>query len=547
MVITVYRDESCTDILGSGIVGEYRELIYAGTSAHDSSSTFTLDGKTYPVRQIWDYIQSTVYPESEPTKIQMDDIHDDDYHYLYLTPNLRIRYKMNRSNIHSYRLYWHSWQWKSPNSNEWVNLSAWHESPISQMYAPPEISFRTAETAKNASSIYQNYLCIDVTYKDSTGQSTINRRATFGFSNFDILYGVGYESGKYKPKTGNTTKRAGTGTGRYPNNRVPALPTAAINTAFSAILGRGNGLTYYRLDGDCMQAITEFLYDTTLTLKFRNSQYRDAIASLVFIPFNVTANVTNTQRTIYLANKPIYPNSACDIITEPLREIDFGVIDLSAADIGYKTFADYTQTTATLYLPCYGAVNIAMQNIANGLLFLTAVLDVRNGNILYRLETQGQEDETPVLYGQYTGNCGLPVPIGGSNSSASVVGAIASIGTVATGVATANPFAIISGTASLAQPSPPDIDKSGAMQPQAAAIGTPVPVLQIAKHIMLQPPKWGEINGYPSAGLDTDEQYKLSDFAGYFQAAYCDVSGIDGATDTEKQEIEQLLKGGVFL
>ncbi len=547
MIITVYRDGSCTDILGSGIVGEYRALIYAGASAHDTSSTFTLDGKQYPVRQIWHYSQSTVYPESEPTKIQMDDIHDDNYHYLYLTPNLRIRYKMNRNSIHNYYLYWHSWQWKNPTTNEWTNLSAWYESPITQMYEPPEICFRTAETAQNASTTHKNYLCIDVTYKNSTGVSTITERASFGFSNFDILYDVGYESGKYKPKTGNTTKRAGTGTGRYPNNRIPALPTASINAAFSAILGRGDGLTYYRLDGDCMQAITEFLYDTTLTLKFRNSQFRDAIASLVFIPFNVTANVTNTLRTIYLANKPIYPNSACDIITEPLREIDFGVIDLSAADIGYKTFADYTQTTATLYLPCYGAVNVAMQNIANGLLFLSAVLDVRNGNILYRLETQGQDDETPVLYGQYTGNCGIPVPVGGANASPTVLGAIASIGTVATGVATGNPLSIVGGVSSLAQQTAPTIDKSGAMQPQAAAIGTPVPVLQIAKHIMLQPPKWGEINGYPSAGMDTDEQYTLSEFSGYFQAAYCDVSGIDGATDAEKAEIEQLLKGGVFL
>lgn len=545
MILTVYRDESCTDILGSGIVGEYRALIYTAIGT-DRNGTITLDGKQYPVRQIWRYNASTVTPESEPTKIQMDDIHDGSYHYLYLTPDLRIVYRMNRNSIHDYYMYLLSAQYRV-DGGAWTALTQSSESPVSQMYAPPEISFRTAETAQNASQTYKNYLCIDVTYKDRTGQSTITRRAEFGFSNFDLLYQNGYESGKYKPKTGNTTKRAGTGTGRYPNNRVPALPTASINAAFSAILGRGDGLTYYRLDGDCMQTITEFLYDTTLTLKFRNSQFRDAIASLVFIPFNVTANVINTLRTIYLANKPLYPNSACDIITEPLREIDFGVIDLSAADIGYKTFADYTQTTATLYLPCYGAVNIAMQNIANGLLFLTAVLDVRNGNILYRLETQGQDDETPVLYGQYTGNCGLPVPVGGANANSTVLGAIASIGTVATGVATGNPLSIIGGVSSLAQQTAPTIDKSGAMQPQAAAIGTPVPVLQIAKHIMLQPPKWGEINGYPSAGMDTDEQYKLSEYTGYFQAAYCDVSGIDGATDDEKQEIEQLLKGGVFL
>ena len=64
---------------------------------------------------------------------------------------------------------------------------------------------------------------------------------------------------------------------------------------------------------------------------------------------------------------------------------------------------------------------------------------------------------------------------------------------------------------------------------------------------MLNPPKFAELRGKMSAGNDSETQYTLSDFTGYFQAAAVDVSGISGATDAEKAEIESLLKSGVYL
>ena len=354
----------------------------------------------------------------------------------------------------------------------------------------------------------------------------------------------------YTPDTG-TTRRGGTGPGYYPNSVIPALPTGAINSAFSSVLGTGNGLTYYKLTGNSLVEITEFLYDTTLNLKFRNSQYRDAVASVIWIPYNVQADVTNSLGIVYLANKSITVSGGCDFVTTPLKEIDFGEVNLTAGNIGFKGYADYIHTTATLYLPCFGAVNIDMATIANGILHLRGVIDVRNGNILYRLETQGELDDTPVLYGQYNGNCGIPVPIGGANASPSILGAISSIGTIGVGVASGNPLNIVGGISSLASQTAPDIDTAGAMQPACAALGTPVPILQIKKHVLSAPPDFAAITGIPADG-STDGVYNpdvktLGDYSGYFQAAECDVSGIAGATESEKAEIEMLLKSGVFL
>lgn len=545
---TLYTDAECTLIAASGFIGEYRRIYGVVPSITTEALNRTYpNGTTVRQYQIANYNQSTVYAD-EPTQIPLTITPTDTMQYLYFTPTARIEFHCYGS-IGNCTVGYFNFEYDYGNGFTWVAPA---RSSNYTVYKPKYIILRTGTIAQfnsygNIVTIDKNaWLGIDLVYEDSQGRET-TERCMVAISDYELFLDKTSDTKPYKPKTGNTTKRAGTGTGYYPNSRIPALPTNAINAAFASVLGVGNGLTYYKLTGDCLSAITEFLYDTTLTLKFRNSEYRDAIASLVFIPYNVQADRINTKRTIYLANRGIYPNDSCDFITTPLREIDFGEINLTAETVGYKTFADFTLTTATLYLPCYGAVNLDMHSIANGILHLRAVIDVRNGNILYRLETQSGVDDLPVLYGQYSGNCGIPVPVGGANAGATLLGAVSSIGTVATGIATGNPLSIVGGVSALAQQTAPTIDKSGALQPAAAAYGTPVPVLQIMKKIMLAPPEWGTVNGFLSGGKDGETEYTLSDFTGYFRAAACDVSGIDGATEQEKQQIKNLLESGVYL
>lgn len=544
--ITLYSDRDCTQVVGSGLIGEWINIQGYNPMSSTFSTTVNIDGENVRFTQLYNYYASTV-KQGEPTEIIIPYTNNDTMREFFITPNCGFTitcYKRgtNSAVIRMGRFFMYIDDTRHILAGTDYTVTGTISGDIAC-----RIIFRTGKTAKYSDIIvgHGNFFGFDLISFDNQGREETHR-CIMAVDNADKFIREG-KTEPYKPETGNRSKRSGTGTGYYPNNPIPALPTESINAAFSAVLGRGNGLTYYRMDGDCLEKLTEFLYDTTLTLKFRNSEFRDAVASIVFIPYNVTADVINHKRIIYLANKGIYPNSPCDVITRPFREIDFGYVDLTAANVGYKTFADYTQTSATLYLPAYGAVNIDMSAFAGGLLHLRGVLDVRNGNILYRLESQASEDDLPTLYGQYTGNCGLPVPIGGANSSPTVLGAIASIGTVATGIATGNPLSIVGGVSSLAQQTAPSVDKSGAMQPAAAGIGTPVPVLQIRKKIMLNPPKFAELRGKMSAGNDSDTQYKLSDFTGYFQAVAVDVSGISGATDAEKAEIESLLKGGVYL
>lgn len=558
--LTLYLDESCTEILGSGFVGRYSKIYGSVPSVNTESKTVTIDDEQVKFTGLFHYNQSTIDSTEAtefiiPMSLEPENNGETNDVYLYFTPYSRIHIRLKKNNNGRRIFSGYNFGYKD-NNNQWQSCTNWHEPSVSNYSnnIPFSISFRTAKTASYNSygTIIDvqnnNFMGFDVHTINST-QHAETSRCLMAIAPFDKFY-RDKEEEPYTPDTG-TPRHGGTGSGTYPNSAIPALPTGSINAAFSSVLGTGNGLTYYKLTGNSLNEITEFLYDCSLSLKFRNSQYRDAIASLVFVPFNVGADVTNTLGIVYLANKSITVSGGCDIILNPLKEINFGEINLTANNIGYKSFADYIHTTAVLYLPCVGNINIDMSAFTGGILSLRGVIDVRTGNILYRLESRAEMDDIPVLYGHYNGNCGIPVPIGGANNGVSILGAISSIGTIGVGVATGNPLNIVGGISGLATQTAPTIDTAGAMQPNTAAMGTPVPVLQIRKRVMCAPPDYAEISGIPSDstidGVYDSERKTLSGYSGFFKAAECDVSGISGATESEKAEIEMLLKGGVYL
>lgn len=421
------------------------------------------------------------------------------------------------------------------------------------MYDPPIVSFRTLKKgAKYRTGTYphysdipvdsENFIGVDITYIEIGQSAKTTRRCFIGVSRADKLL-TELEPEPYVPK-GGRVKRGGTGTGYYPNSRIPALPVAAINNAFSEILGTGNGLTYYKLTGTAFRDLTSFLYGNTKNVE----KYRDCLVSAMFVPINVSTTV-NPLNLIYFGNKSIaVSDGSANYVTRPIQEIDFGEINLTAYNVGYKNFADITNTSATLYLPCYGAVNIDMKNLSGGIMTLHAAVDVRNGNIFYRVETQGPEDDVPVLYGQYNGNCGIPVPVAGMTSNPDLIGIASSVGTVAVGVATANPVVMAGGALSAAKQITPSVDKAGALQPLGAAFSTPVPMLEIEMQRMVKPYGFDELAGLPSVGSNKEANSTVKTFVGkgYFECMLIHAD-IPGATDAEKEEIERLFKEGVIL
>lgn len=560
MNVTLYSDAECKTVFKSGYVGEWSHILgNTGSTGSSTSNTadHTVEGETVTFRQLCYFNESTVSNATHtPTDIVLNITTSNTVQTLYFTTKACLKVYCYKSGTIT-EFYCDGFY--QDYGNGFVKVTN-IPSPHIQSYnnKPIILRFRYSANGYYKSSSggsehkypQEGFFGFDVVSYNNQGSAVVDR-CRYAVAPYD-KYMVWGDIPDYKPPKGNR-RGGGKGTGYYPNSTIPALPTSAINAAFSSVLGRGNGLTYYVLTGDALENLTEFLYDCGLTAKFRNSEYRDAVASVIFVPVNVVPDVTNTKNIIHLANKAItVDNGTCNIVTQPLVEFDFGVIDLSANNIGYKNFADIAYTSATLYLPCFGCVNIDMSSVAGGLIYLRGVVDVRNGNILYRVETQSEMDKNPVLYGQYNGNCGIPIPIGGANAQKDILGAVTSIGAIGVGLATGNPVAALVGAGGLISSAPPpSIDHSGAMQPAAAVYGTTVPILQVRKHLVNPPPKYKEMWGIPSDGSNDGEyddmKYTLRDFTGYFEAAHCDVTGISGATDDEKAEIENLLLEGVWI
>lgn len=548
--ITLYRDDQCTDVLTSGVLGAYTDIYgtVPSISTYYGSYRFEGDDADTSVVYMINYNQSTIPQNDVATAMTLDVTEDSSqYSYAYFTPNFRLRYRVLKSGVHDYSLSLGPFYYQL--NGTWVTLA--HNSNWNQggMYDPPKIYLRTLAEGAHYRSYgtnividSKNYMGVDIEYT-TTGQDKQTYRGFIVISRTDKLF-TQADPKPYTPPDGRA-RRSGGGQGYYPNSDIPALPTVGINNAFDNVLGRGSGLTYYKLTGNSFVDITKFLYGGNLTKVFTGDTYRDAIASVIFIPLDVSTQVSNTLGLVYLANKSIAVSGGCNIVTRPLQELYFGSINLTAETFGYQNFADFTQTQAVLYLPCYGCVNLDMRYIAGGIIDLRGVVDVRNGNILYRLETRSSQDARPVLYGQYTGNCGIPVPIGGANASPTILGAASSIGSVAVGLSSGNMLGAFSGLQSFVNGFAPSVDKSGALQPMCAGYGTPEPILQISMQIMVKPPKYDDLTGIPSGGTN-DDGYQVSDYHGFFRAAQCHID-IPDATDQERAEIESLLKQGVIL
>lgn len=552
--VTLYRDEECKDVIGSGFVGEYK-TIYGYTPSVVVTATdikFPDDETATAVYYLRDFGLSTINDKSESSDFNLDVTEESGhYDYAYFSSIFRMKYRIGKEGGHQYYSEFGPFQYLD--NGQWKNIGSGNPEGQGNMYDPPIVSFRTLKTgAKYRIGTYphysdvvidsENFIGVDITYVEIGQPSKTTRRCFIAVSRADKLF-IAPDPEPYKPQTGNRGKKS-TGTGYYPNSVIPNLPTAALNDALDSVLGRGSGLTYYKLTGSALEEVTECMY-----MPFNLNKHRpEAFASCILIPCAVNTE-QNTRNIVYLADKSITINrgGTCNFVTRPLHEIDFGEINLTAENIGYTDFADITHTSAVLYLPCVGGINIDLAFMQGGQLKLEAVIDARNGNILYRLLSRASEDDLYVLYGQYSGNCGMPLAICGG-STGDIIGTVRGISSTMAGALSGNPLSFVAAGLGLASSITASVvDKSNLIQPACGVYGTNKPFLIISKAIKLAPPKYEEIIGRCSAGYDEDEKYLFGNFigTGFFQASACHTDSV-GATNKECEEIERLLLEGVF-
>ena len=349
----------------------------------------------------------------------------------------------------------------------------------------------------------------------------------------NVFEGMKNYEESYLPTTGNVT-RGGTGSGYYPHNAPEGANFAQMvterNNALSATMGSGKGLSWYKMSASGFSSSLAFAYGSD---SFMGEISADKRLAAYVGAYMLPVVVSGTDSPFWLADDVRNFGSNCKIINTRLVYGDCGTIDLS--EYGYDDYNDFVNTSASIFLPFVGQINIDINAIARGTINIKYIVDICNGNIAYWVYTSSMQGAGELLYGVYTGNCAIQVPTTGVYNG-NVLEKILNAGTA---IASGDYV----GIAKVAVESVTDVrvNRGGGIDTNSTSISRYQPRLDITKKEILRADQYKEITGIPAFVTK-----RLSELHGFVQILEADLASIDGE-EQEKAELMALLKEGVYL
>ena len=374
----------------------------------------------------------------------------------------------------------------------------------------------------------------------------------------DPIYMCAFEDGlltlsdgeQKAPNTPNkTTRRGGMGTGSYPNRVNGERMNVAIRNGSTSYGGNGNGLTYYRLTKGALHAVLNKVYQIGIAKD--NVYLRQCLVCAYLLPdLTITAD---TGYGVSVANErvPVGQVEIYDLehISQP-RTAYYDFTNNDAYSVGWDNYTDFTNTKLTLYLPFVGAINIDVNACQYSRLSVTYYIDVYNGNIVYWVYTRSYSSSTDTLYGVFSGNCAIQIPLYGVGESGSILGKVTNtVNAVATGAAavmTGNPrmaVKAVGDTMSAVESAIPTytVERNGTIDTNSVSLQGWRISLKISK------PKVLRCDSVQLIGLPSYYKAKISELpSGYHVVGAVDVDTIPNATAAEKEEIRRILMGGFY-
>lgn len=210
---------------------------------------------------------------------------------------------------------------------------------------------------------------------------------------------------------------------------------------------------------------------------------------------------------------------------------------------------DYTQCSVEIYLPYVGVREIDVDLAVNYTLTLYANIDRWTGDILYSLYATNKLSSYKYMTSEFvayrwTGNCAKQVPLGKVDNSSAILSLLGMPIKATMGVVTGGAVggAIATGGALLNTDLSPIVQSSGSIAGSVGRMDLKYPYLIIKRGVPSYPNNWRTEFGAPRY-----QELRVGDISGYTEFAEIHADDIPGATDSEKAEIENLLKSGVFI
>ena len=331
----------------------------------------------------------------------------------------------------------------------------------------------------------------------------------------------------YKP--GGTSTKGG-GKGKFDRTgdaiAIPSLPqVSAVDTGF---------ITIYNPSLSELHSLAQYMWSGAFDMDAYRKIFADpmqCILGMSIVPVAVPNGSSTVVRVGNISTGVSMTRAASQYV-----EVDCGSLTVNEFWGAYLDYDPYTK--AEIYLPYVGTHPISVDDIMGQTVQVVYHVDILSGACCAYVKCGNS-----VLY-SFVGQCSCSVPISGQDWTNVLNGALSiasSIGTmVATGGASA-PMSIANMAMAAVNSFKPNIEKSGALGGMGGMMGIQTPYLILSRPRQARPDDQNIFTGYPSF-ITSD----LSDLVGYTEVEHIHLHDIP-ATQTELDEIENLLKRGVLL
>ena len=262
----------------------------------------------------------------------------------------------------------------------------------------------------------------------------------------------------------------------------------------------------------------------------------DAIIGLHIIFATPTTGQTSNIIAGYLDS-----GVSSKVVTKQYGEINCGTVEVPEYFGNALDYEPYVQIHC--YLPFIGIVSLKPNDILGKKLNITYGIDFLTGACLAMLTTSKgpQNGGSKIMTYTYAGNCAVQVPISGGSYAQMITGLAGVAVSAVAGVASANPIALMGAGASILN-THLDVQHSGSIGSNSGAMGPRKPFLIITRKSAYEAAGYNQFYGFPA-----NKTIVLGSCRGFTRVKSIHIDSIPVATDTEKSEIEALLKQGVII
>lgn len=302
----------------------------------------------------------------------------------------------------------------------------------------------------------------------------------------------------------------------------------------------GSGLlTLFTPSLAAIQQVAGWMWSTGFDTETAKKIFLNPIDSILGLHIVPCATVPDGNKEIRIAG--VGSGYSSDYTTHQYMPVDCGSVTIPKKWGSYLDYAPYTKTQ--IFLPYIGFRDIDIDDIQGKTVSLMYLIDILSGACNAELRVPTDDGNNAVLY-SWAGQCAAQIPITSGDLRGAISGAVSVAASVGAAVISGGATAAIGAGANVAYnmlSQKAHVQRSGSVSGAGGFIaGQQAYIVRSQPNIAL-PAEQNKFSGYPSFVTVT-----LGSIAGYNEVDSIHLENIP-ATDSELDEIETLLKGGVIL